>query len=113
MDAIPNVPHGYNETSTGYQFGTTEYSKSYIRPNTNYSKFPEPYSNFSKRHIFKNIVIFPMSERDRIFLLKRLLQTTKWKNTKINCEDYSKNSKIWRFSGAKAMLCNSCKSNNR
>jgi len=32
----------------------------------------------------KHSVLFPMSERERMLFARRQLQTTKWKNTKIN-----------------------------
>jgi len=49
-------------------------------------KLPEENQIFSKTYCQKHSVIFPMSELARMLFAKRQLQTTKWKNTKINCK---------------------------
>jgi len=52
-----------------------------------------------------------MSERERIFFAKMQLQTTKWKNTEINCKTTGGvPNQIWPLPRVKTMLYIPCKS---
>jgi len=48
-----------------------------------YLSFQKKIKNFQKHILSK---AFPMLESERMFFAKRQLQTTKWKNAKINCK---------------------------
>jgi len=62
---------------------------------------------YHRNHSF----IFPMSEWVGLFVAKRQLQTTKWKNTKINYKTAGEvPSHIWPFPRVKTTLCIPCKS---
>jgi len=61
------------------------------------------------RYIVKNVVIFPMFERERMLFMKRQLQATKWKK-KINRRTIGGvPSQIRPFAGVKIMLRILCK----
>ena len=53
---------------------------------------------FKDTYCQKHSVIFPMSEWEPMYFSKRQLQTTKWKNNKINCNTTGGvPSQIWQF----------------
>jgi len=69
-------------------------------------KFPEENLKLKKTTYRQaHAVLFTMSEWERLFFAKKQLQTTRWKNTKINCKTTGGiPSQIWPFPRVKTML---------
>jgi len=70
---------------------TTEsarFDKNYSEPKSQVRllKFPEENYNFSKTRIVKSILPFCQCQNENECFSQRQLQTTKWKNPKINCK---------------------------
>ena len=62
--------------------------------------------NFLKTHVVESILSFSQCQNENeCFFAKRQLQTTKWKNTKINCKTTGEvSSQIWPFQELKPCL---------